>query len=208
MTEPIGKEAAPALAPVAPQVRIVTDLGDIVIELYPDKAPRSASAFLAEVSARSYDGGSFSRIVRADNDRGSPTIEVIQGVSADPAGLRANVEVESTADTGLRHENGTISLPRQDGGHGTAQSFFLCIGAQPALDEGGGRTVDGLGFAAFGRVVEGMDLARIIHGSPTLEDAQTEYLKGQVAAAPVVIHRMTVEGDASVAECASSIARK
>jgi len=183
--------------PVRVRVRMATDLGDIVVELDSARAPRTVAAFLEQVDRGAYDGGSFGRIVRADNDRGSPTIEVIQASCASGIEQRADVPLETTDETGLRHDDGTLSLPRSAGGHGSAQSFFLCIGCQPALDKGGGRIADGLGFAAFGRVIEGMDTARAIHRIKTVEDAPTDYLRGQLAADPVVIRRMARDSQAA-----------
>lgn len=190
----VDEEQASPVAATRPQrVRITTDFGDMLVELYPDRAPKSVAAFLKEVEAGAYDGGNFGRIVRADNDRGTPQIAVIQGAVATPT-PHTNLDHESTNASGLRHEDGTISLPRLDGGDGTAQGFFVCIGAQPALDAGGGRTSDGAGFAAFGKVVSGMDVARAIHALPTEEDAPIDYLRGQIAVAPPVIHRIALEG--------------
>lgn len=179
-----------------PRIRIATHLGDIVVELRPDCAPRAVAAFLAEVRAGNYDGGQFGRIVRADNDNAQPGIEVIQGGCADQDDMRLEVELEQTAETGLRHLDGTISLPRLDGGPGCAQGFFICIGAQPALDSGGGRTADGLGFAAFGQVIDGMDTVHEIHRLPTLPEAPIEMLKGQLPVEPPHILRMTIEAPA------------
>jgi peptidyl-prolyl cis-trans isomerase A (cyclophilin A) len=150
----------------APRVRMITDLGDVVVELRPDLAPRSVAAFLVEVGAGAYNGGHFWRMVRANNDQGSPTIEVIQGSCVGAVEACADIALESTTETGLRHEDGTISLPRLDGGAGSAQGFFICIGAQPGLDAGSSRTADGLGFAAFGCVISGMEVARAIHNCP------------------------------------------
>ena len=69
---------------------------------------------------------------------------------------------ETTRQTGLRHLDGTVSMARAQPGSATAE-YFVCIGDQPELDFGGGRNPDGLGFAAFGRVVEGMDVVRALH---------------------------------------------
>jgi len=75
---------------------------------------------------------------------------------------RPPIAHETTRQTGLRHLDGTVSMARAQ--PGTANSeFFVCVGDQPALDFGGGRQPDGQGFAAFGRVVEGMDVIRAVH---------------------------------------------
>lgn len=173
--------------------RMVTALGDMVIEVYPDRAPHSADAFCRQVAAGAYCGASFTRIVRSGNDRGTPPIEVIQAWQRDWAGDEPHIVHESTNRTGLTHEDGTLSLPRRDGGTGSARTFFICIGTQPALDANGGRMSDGLGFAAFGRVIEGMEVARAIHQITTIEEAENDYLRGQLAAEPVMIERVTPE---------------
>lgn len=80
------------------------------------------------------------------------------------------IALERTNVTGLRHTDGAISMAR--GGPDTAtSSFFFCINDQPSLDFGGDRNPDGQGFAAFGRVVSGMDVVRTIQRQPV--EAQT-----------------------------------
>lgn len=148
-----------------PTVVIETDLGAIVVALDAEHAPRTTSNFLHYIDAGLYDGGSFYRTVRQDNqpDR-DIRIEVIQGgVNADRRGESFDpVAMEGTDATGLRHRDGTISMARGDPDSARGE-FFICIGDQPELDEGGGRNSDGRGFAAFGRVVAGMAVVREIH---------------------------------------------
>ncbi|HKP79800.1 MAG TPA: DUF885 family protein [Phenylobacterium sp.] len=194
----IPEQALAALG--RPIIRIVTALGDLVIQLDADRAPRSVAAFLEQVDSGRYDGGSFGRIVRADNDRGLPTIQVVQGACAEGVPLIADVPLETTEATGLLHEDGVISLPREDGGCSSPQGFFLCVGRQPALDLGGGRTADGLGFAAFGRLVKGADVLRAIHGVQTSDEAPVAYLRGQIAAPPVPIYRIGREAKSPAAQ--------
>jgi uncharacterized protein (DUF885 family) len=176
-----------------PIVRIITDFGDILVQIHASRAPLSAGAFLAGVDAERYDNARFTRLVRADNDHGAPPVQIVQVMCAEPVEGHGEVRVETTAETGLRHEDGSISLPRLPEGPSNAQSFFLCIGAQPALDHGGGRFKDGLGGATFGRIVSGMDVARRIHGLPTREDAEVGYIKGQVPLDPILVHRIVRE---------------
>ena len=76
------------------------------------------------------------------------------------------IDHETTEMTGLRHLDGTVSMARSKPGSATS-SFFICIGPQPELDFGGRRNPDGQGFAAFGRVVGGMDVVRTIHALPS-----------------------------------------
>src|SRR6185369_5276819 len=78
--------------------------------------------------------------------------------------------LERTGLTGLKHLDGTLSMAR-DGPDTATADFFICIGAQPELDFGGKRNPDGQGFAAFGRVVKGMDVVKAIQAAS--EDRQT-----------------------------------
>jgi len=90
-------------------------------------------------------------------------IEVIQGgiARARREDQLPPIRMESTGETGLRHLNGVLSIARAGPDTGRAE-FFICIGDQPELDQGGRRNPDGWGFAAFGRVIGGMDVVRRI----------------------------------------------
>ena len=72
---------------------------------------------------------------------------------------------ETTLKTGIKHTDGVISMARNEPGSATSE-FFICVGDQPELDFEGKRNPDGQGFAAFGRVVKGMDIVRKIHQKP------------------------------------------
>ena len=173
-----------------PRVLMSTALGDIEIELFLDRAPVTADNFLRMVQGGFLDGGSFYRTVTYENDNGSPKIEVIQGGLNNEASPFDPIRHESTAETGILHLDGVISMAR--GGVGTASSeFFICIGDQPGLDHGQPRNEDGQGFAAFGRVVSGMDVVRAINGQATLNNSDSEYTSGQIIANPVVITTVT-----------------
>jgi peptidyl-prolyl cis-trans isomerase A (cyclophilin A) len=153
----------------AVRVRVQTELGDIFIEVDPIKAPNTTANFLNYVDGGHYDGGVFHRTVKMDNQPESPVkIEVIQaGVNPDRArdGLPA-IALERTSATGLLHKDGAVSMAR--GGPDSATSgWFICINDQPSLDFGGARNPDGQGFAAFGRVVSGMDVVRKIQAAPS-----------------------------------------
>lgn len=180
--------SAAGAAPV--RVRMVTDLGPIVIELYPDKAPVTVANFLAYADRHLLDGGTFYRTVSPKNDNNPATISVIQGgLNRDDSPLPAIVH-ETTRVSGIRHTDGVISMARDK--PGTAGSeFFICLGDNPALDFGGARNKDGQGFAAFGKVVEGMDVVRRIHDAPTLSKANDPYMKGQILENPVKIQKLS-----------------
>ena len=158
-----------------PRVRIMTPLGDIELEIDSVRAPITGNNFLRYVDGRFFHGGRFVRTVRDDNQpKDSVRIAVIQAVADQARSLEQfpAIPLERTSVTGVAHVDGAISMGRL--GPDTAQSsFFICVGAQPALDFGGGRQPDGQGFAAFGRVVGGMDVVRVIHGSPSAEQRLT-----------------------------------
>ena len=160
-----------AQAPV--RVLVQTELGNIVLEVDTKRAPSTAANFLRYLDAGHYDGGTFHRTVKMDNQPDSPVkIEVIQaGVNADRAkeGFPP-IPIERTSVTGLRHTDGAISMARGQPDSATS-GWFICVNDQPSLDFGGARNPDGQGFAAFGRVVQGMDVVRRIQQAPNT-DAQ------------------------------------
>ena len=148
-----------------PQVLMETEVGAIRVELRPDAAPVTAGNFLRYVDEGRWDGAVF---YRPDNQPVNPVkIEVIQGgLYEDPHGLALPpIEHETTAETGLRHTDGAVSMARLEPGT-AASEFFICIGDQPELDYGGRRNPDGQGFAVFGTVTEGMELVRAIQQRP------------------------------------------
>ena len=181
--------AIPLLSTAHAQTLVVleTELGAITIEVDEERAPLSSASFLAYVDAGYYDGAAFYRVVTLENDNGSPLIEVIQGGVTDEARRLPPVEHETTQETGILHEDGVISLARTDPGTASGEAFFICIGDQPALDYGATRNPDGLGFAAFGRAVEGMDVVRAIHGRDANGPSEDPYTDGQILTSNVMI---------------------
>jgi peptidyl-prolyl cis-trans isomerase A (cyclophilin A) len=163
-------------------VRVVlsTTQGTINIDVDTLKAPLTAKNFLRYVDAHFYDHGEFFRTVRSDNQ---PTdkvrIDVVQA-GAD-SGRRGEsfppIELERTSLTGLHHLDGTLSMARGQPNSATS-SFFICVGDQPSLDFGGARNPDRQGFAAFGKVMSGMDVVRAIWQS---------HADGQRLTPPIVI---------------------
>ena len=141
---------------------IVTEMGEIKVELYPERAPVTVDNFLAYVESGAYTGSSFFRVCTPENEAEREIkIEVIQGGDVPEDQLRPAIPLETTEMTDLKHLDGTLSLARLE--VNTAQSnFFICIGDQPELDFGGLRHPDGQGFAAFGQVLSGMDIVRAI----------------------------------------------
>jgi peptidyl-prolyl cis-trans isomerase A (cyclophilin A) len=162
-------------------VVIETELGKVEVEIAIDRAPITASNFLKYVDGGLYDGGRFHRTVRPDNQAANKVkIDVIQAGPVPSSPGFAAIPLERTTKTGLSHKDGSLSMAR-DGPDSATADFFICIGDQPSLDFGGERNPDGQGFAAFGRVIKGMDVVRKIH------DAQAERQK---LTPPVKILRM------------------
>jgi peptidyl-prolyl cis-trans isomerase A (cyclophilin A) len=142
--------------------RIETAAGDIQIEVYPDKAPLTAGNFLHYVDVGLYDGTTFFRVLTPANQPDNEfKIEVIQGGDVAAEKCFPPIAHETTKTTGLAHQNGTISMARAEPGTASC-SFFICVNDQPELDCGGRRNPDGQGFAAFGRVVSGMEVVKKI----------------------------------------------
>ena len=150
---------------------IETELGNIVFETYPEKAPITTTNFEKYVDQNIFDGASFYRVVRMDNQpKDSIKIEVIQGDFTGKDYYFPTIAHETTDVTGLKHLDGTVSMGRFKVGS-TAAEFFICIGDQPELDFNGKRNPDGQGFAVFGQVIEGMDVVKKIQNGET--DYQT-----------------------------------
>jgi peptidyl-prolyl cis-trans isomerase A (cyclophilin A) len=174
-----------------PVVCVRTPLGDIRIELFPDHAPVTCANFLELVDLGAYDGGEFHRAVRLDNNandlmgdatigrglQGETTrtrmpddrypIVVVQASAGPTLPARAPIPLERTAQTGLLHVTGTISMSRQEP-DSAVSDFFLCLRDEPELDFGGRRNTDGQGFAAFGVVISGMPVVEAIHRAPSV----------------------------------------
>ncbi len=163
-----------------PVVEISTSLGAIVVELDANAAPGTVANFLKFVDAGAYDGGRFYRTVTPDNQPDDEVrIAVIQGgVREDfDADAHAELLLERTNSSNLRHHDGTMSMARRTPDSAKTE-FFICVGDQPELDFGGRRNPDGQGFAAFGQVTAGMDVVRAINVLPC---------EGQALTPPVTI---------------------
>ena len=145
---------------------IETELGNIEAELDSARAPVTATNFLRYVDAKLFDDARFFRSVRLDNQPNDAVkIEVIQAARGRASETATAdfppIPLERTSVTGIRHLDGTLSMARSGPDTGTS-SFSIVINDQPSMDFGGHRNPDGQGFAAFGRVTSGMDVARKI----------------------------------------------
>lgn len=157
-----------------PTIQIKTIFGDIYVELYPDKAPKTVSGFLSYVDAGYFKETNFYRVLkREDQPSNAFKSEIIQG------GLwRSDLEKqksipgiphETTKETGILHKAGVISLARNEPGTANTE-FFICVTDQPVYDYGGGASpeTEKLGYSAFGKVVKGFDVVKKIHAQPDI----------------------------------------
>lgn len=176
--------AAPAPAPATVRVVLATSEGPITVEIEKDKAPITAANFLRYVDQKRLDGATFYRAARAP---GAPAdYGLVQfGVRNAPKKVLPPIAHEPTTKTGLSHLTGTLSMAR--GAPGTASGdFFIVLGDMTSLDADPKVSGDNQGFAAFGRVVEGLDVARKILVAPISTAANVDF-PGQSLATPVVI---------------------
>ena len=181
---------SPAPTPQPVMVILETEKGTIEIEVNLQKAPITAENFLKYVDGGFYDGGRFTRTVRPDTEnRTDFPIQVIQATvsAARASGAFPAIALERTNATGLLHKNGVISMARGNAADTATNQFFICIGDQPELDFGGKRNADGQGFAAFGRVIIGMDVVEAIQRAPVSKDPQDPKVLRQTLAPPIVI---------------------
>ncbi len=165
---------APVPAPL-PRVALETAKGRIVVELDVVRAPVTARNFLRYVDNRRLDGQEFYRAMPGGEGRG-----LIQGGVRDGRLLFPPIAHEPTSQTGLSHVDGALSAPRLAPGTARAE-FTIMIGDLTYLDAGpNSGSGDGLGYAVFGRVVEGMDVVRAIFASPVSATEGEGHMRGQM----------------------------
>jgi len=167
--------AAPAAAQPAPvRVALETAAGRIVAEIDVAHAPVTAANFLRYVDAHRLDGIDFYRAMRTGREAG-----LVQAGVRDSSKLFPPIAHEPTSQTGLSHVDGALSMARFAPGSATAD-FSIMVGPQFYLDAGPGSGGDGLGYAVFGRVVEGMDVVRRILAAPTSPTEGQGIMRGQM----------------------------
>lgn len=164
----------------AQKVRLATSMGDIVLELDAERAPKSAANFVQYVNAKHYDGTIFHRVI--------PTF-MVQGGGMKPdmsqKPTRAAITLESR--NGLHNLRGTVAMARTSDPNSATSQFFINVVDNAFLDADNAR--DGQGYAVFGKVIEGMEVVDKIRDIPT----QNNGANANVPVAPVLIHKATLE---------------
>ena len=168
--------AQPVETPNPASVRVLLETGEgtITLELEKTRAPVTTANFLRYVDGKRFDGISFYRAMKA-----APGHGLIQGGVRDPKRRFSPIVHEPTTQTGLSHVDGAISMARHAPGSAAAD-FFIIVGAMTALDAKPSQAGDNLGFAVFGRVVEGMDVVRRILDAPTSPTEGEGVMRGQM----------------------------
>lgn len=142
-----------------PQVSIQTNMGDIVIELDQEKAPKSVANFLEYVKKGHYNDTIFHRVIKTFMIQGG-------GFSADMKQKPTDAPVQNEADNGLKNKRGTVAMARTSDPHSATAQFFINVVDNESLNFRG-KTQAEWGYAVFGRVVDGMDVVDKIRAVKT-----------------------------------------
>ena len=184
--EAVPPPPAPTPKPATQKVALDTSFGRIVLELETERAPITARNFLRYADQKRLDGIAFYRTVKVADKFG-----FIQfGIDNDPKRILPPIKHEPTTQTGVKHVNGAISTARL--APGTARGeFTISVGDQPSLDADPSKPGDNLGYAAFGKVVEGMDVVWKILDAPTSPTAGEGVMKGQMLSPKIRILKVS-----------------
>jgi len=153
----LGGASASAWAQDNPKVRLSTSMGDIVLELAPDKAPRTVENFLQYVRDKHYDGTIFHRVIPDFMIQGG-------GFTADMQQKPTRAPIPLEARNGLSNDRGTIAMARTGNPNSATSQFFINVVNNAMLNA---PNPDGHGYAVFGRVIQGMDTVDKIKGVAT-----------------------------------------
>lgn len=165
----------------APRVKLTTSMGEIVVEVYPDKAPKTAENFLQYVQAKQYDGTIFHRVINGFMVQAG-------GMNAEmwEKPVRPPIPLESA--NGLKNVRGSIAMARTSDPNSATAQFFINVNDNASLDKANAR--DGNGYAVFGKVVSGMDVVDKIKAVPVGNKGMHQ----NVPLTPIAITSATVVG--------------
>jgi peptidyl-prolyl cis-trans isomerase A (cyclophilin A) len=169
-----------ALPAWAQKVKLSTSLGDIVVELDREKAPKTVDNFLQYVKAGHYDGTVFHRVIENFMIQGG-------GMKPDMSEKPTRAPIPLESRSGLTNVRGTISMARTMVPDSATAQFFINVKDNPFLDQANAR--DGNGYAVFGKVVSGMDVVDKIWAVPTGNKGPYQ----NVPVTPVLIRKASVE---------------
>jgi len=183
-TEAQPKPAATEVAAPAnnPKVLLHTSMGDIKVELYPDKAPKTVENFLAYVNAKFYDGTVFHRVIDNFMIQGGGFTPDLRQKATRPA-------IANEAKNGLSNSRGTLAMARTGDPNSATAQFFINVVDNPRLDYTSDANGSTWGYCVFGKVISGLDVVDKIKAVPT--GAQGPF-KSDVPTTPVVIEKISV----------------
>lgn len=170
----------------APRVAITTNMGRIVVELDPAKAPKSVANFLQYVDSGFYDGTVFHRVINNFMIQGG-------GFTADLQRKQTKAPIPNEANNGLSNLRGTIAMARTSDPNSATSQFFINTVDNPRLDFVSEQNAYTWGYAVFGKVVEGMDVVDAIRASET--GAQGPFQKDVPKQAVIIEHIQRVAAD-------------
>lgn len=149
-----------ALAQAAPKVKFATSAGDFVVEVYPDKAPKTVENFLQYVKDKHYDGTIFHRVINNFMVQGGG---FDAGYQQKPTRAPVAHEGRQAMEKGLRNVTGTLAMARTNDPQSATAQFFINVKDNAFLDP----NVQAFGYTVFGKVVSGMDVVNTIKTTPT-----------------------------------------
>ncbi len=175
---PATEEAAPAVT-APPRVTLHTTMGNIVLELYPDKAPKTVENFLRYVRDGHYNGTIFHRVIDGFMLQGG-------GYTIDLQLKPTRAAIPNEANNGLSNQRGTVAMARTGEPHSATSQFFINVVDNPRLDFVSEQNNFTWGYAVFAKVVDGLDVVDRIRA---LETGPQGPLAKDVPKQPVVIDR-------------------
>jgi peptidyl-prolyl cis-trans isomerase B (cyclophilin B) len=149
----------PAASASQPRVLMQTSMGELVLELYPQKAPKSVANFLQYVDDGFYDGTIFHRVIDGFMIQGG-------GFTPELEKKQTRAPILNEADNRLRNTIGTVAMARTMDPHSATSQFFINVGMNSDLDFRE-KTPRGWGYAVFGRVIKGMEVVKAIKSVQT-----------------------------------------
>ena len=166
-----------------PVVSMQTSMGDVEIELYADKAPKSVENFLSYVRDGSYDGTIFHRVMKGFMNQGG-------GFGEDMKKRKTRAPITNEADNGLKNRRGTIAMARTGQPHSATNQFFINTVDNGFLDHTG-KNMRGWGYAVFGKVSKGMDVMDKIANTRT----RSGKLGQNMPVETIVIEKVTIKSE-------------
>ena len=154
-----------------PKVKMETSKGTMIIELYPEKAPKTVANFLAYVNAGTYENTIFHRVIKDFMNQGG-------GFTADFKKVASNDPIQNEADNGLKNLKYTVAMARTSAPHSATNQFFINTADNAFLDHSE-KSMRGWGYTVFGKIIEGQNIAGAISrvetgsGGPFASDVPT-----------------------------------